>query len=130
MAGALLTTATGALADATPPLHTTTAAGAQGSETGTPHGACRLIWFGLTNWMGAAMPLMVTPTPPTVVESDTESASAMLLARFDPKMETSEPGAIAGSEGEPAVVTTPFWLMTGGSAANRAAAPAQIRRAG
>ena len=40
---------------------------------------------------------MVTVTPPTLVESGTLSESAIDPARFEPKIDTKDPGAIAGT---------------------------------
>jgi hypothetical protein len=74
--------------------------------------------------MGAATPPIVTLTPPTLVESGVLSESVIADDRFDPKIETSEPGAMACVEEAPAVFTTPLLLMAGDWAN-----AAQVRRA-
>src|SRR5690242_9271159 len=66
------------------------------SPGGISNGTCALIWAALTNSSGAAMPLMDTDVPPRSLGRGREGAVASAAARFTPKMEISDPGAMDG----------------------------------
>src|ERR1017187_1521967 len=88
-------TLTEAVAEATLPLVTVTVA-----SPGTKfQGTTALIWLDCKNSRGAStvvLPLTnFTVTPPSVVESGIVSAPAGAAAKLVPKIENSEPGAMA-----------------------------------
>src|ERR1022692_2138168 len=60
----------------------------------TLNGSCALIWFLLTKYRPAGIPLNVTDaTSLNAVGSGMALATAVEAARFVPKMDTTEPGA-------------------------------------
>src|SRR5664280_1071007 len=91
-AAALTSTFTGALWSA--PLRTTRAT----VPSGVPNGAWALIWVALTKSSGARIPPMLTDVPFSETGNGVAVALPSPAARFVPKIEISDPGAMEGSE--------------------------------
>src|SRR5690348_11053880 len=77
----------------------------------TSHGSCALICPDETYNSGAATPLNATVTPPSESGKGMVEAAATCGARFEPKIETSDPGETGASK--LAALTTPPALTTG-----------------
>src|ERR1043166_7841146 len=95
--GAIRTTGTGFGAEETPFTVTTTDTVPDcWPGPNAPNGSCALSCAGspgITFRSGAGTSPKVTDTPPSDVENGTVSAEAKLVARFAPKIDTSDPTA-------------------------------------
>ena len=83
-----------AAADETPRVRTTIAA----DPAGTSQGACTLICPGDSYKRGAGTPPTVTDVSAMDIGRGMDGAPAVMPARFEPKMEISDPGEIAAVE--------------------------------
>src|SRR5262245_1492034 len=85
------------------------------------HGSWALIWPALTNASGAGTLLKVTETLASDVDKGMESAEAVDVARFVPKIDTRDPGVTACPGTNEAELRTPLSATFGFCAARGSA---------